>query len=94
MVVMLRAVSCRFAIWLHAVALRAVRYVVLGCGAIGGTVAARLARDGHDVLVSDPDPEPDEPPHPARAASAPIAMTDIAVVVRCFTVTPCNVRAA
>src|SRR5207244_1268196 len=29
---------------------------VLGCGAIGGTVAACLARDGHDVLVSDPDP--------------------------------------
>jgi 2-dehydropantoate 2-reductase len=35
---------------------RAVRYVVLGCGAIGGTVAAGLARDGHDVLVSDADP--------------------------------------
>jgi Asp-tRNA(Asn)/Glu-tRNA(Gln) amidotransferase A subunit family amidase/ketopantoate reductase len=33
-----------------------VRYVVVGCGAIGGTVAACLARDGHDVLVSDPDP--------------------------------------
>jgi Asp-tRNA(Asn)/Glu-tRNA(Gln) amidotransferase A subunit family amidase/ketopantoate reductase len=33
-----------------------VRYVVLGCGAIGTAVAARLARDGHDVLVSDPDP--------------------------------------
>jgi 2-dehydropantoate 2-reductase len=32
------------------------RYVVLGCGAIGGTVAAGLARDGHDVLVSDADP--------------------------------------
>ncbi|HEX3307345.1 MAG TPA: amidase family protein, partial [Streptosporangiaceae bacterium] len=31
-------------------------YVVLGCGAVGATVAARLARDGHDVLVSDPDP--------------------------------------
>src|SRR6266516_4327993 len=26
----------------------AVRYVVLGCGAVGGTVAAGLARDGHD----------------------------------------------
>ncbi len=31
-------------------------YVVLGCGAVGATVAARLARDGHEVLVSDPDP--------------------------------------
>ncbi len=30
--------------------------MVLGCGAIGGTVAAGLARDGHDVLVSDADP--------------------------------------
>jgi 2-dehydropantoate 2-reductase len=35
---------------------RAVRYVVLGCGAIGGTVAAGLVRDGHEVLVSDADP--------------------------------------
>jgi 2-dehydropantoate 2-reductase len=34
-----------------------VRYVVLGCGAIGGTVAAGLARDGHDVLVADSDPD-------------------------------------
>jgi len=34
---------------------RAVRYVVLGCGAIGGTVAAGLVRDGHEVLVSDID---------------------------------------
>jgi ketopantoate reductase len=33
-----------------------VSYVVLGCGAIGATVAACLARGGHDVLVSDPDP--------------------------------------
>jgi Asp-tRNA(Asn)/Glu-tRNA(Gln) amidotransferase A subunit family amidase/ketopantoate reductase len=33
-----------------------VPYVVLGCGAVGATVAARLARDGHDVLASDPDP--------------------------------------
>ncbi len=32
------------------------RYVVLGCGAIGGTVAAGLVRDGYDVLVSDADP--------------------------------------
>ena len=31
-------------------------YVVLGCGAVGAAVAACLARDGHDVLVSDPDP--------------------------------------
>ena len=29
---------------------------MLGCGAIGGTVAAGLARDGHDVLVCDADP--------------------------------------
>jgi len=33
------------------------RYVVLGCGAIGGTVAAGLVRDGHEVLVSDADPD-------------------------------------
>jgi 2-dehydropantoate 2-reductase len=33
-----------------------VRYIVLGCGAIGGTVAAGLVRDGHDVLVCDADP--------------------------------------
>lgn len=33
------------------------RYVVVGCGAIGGTVAAGLARDGHEVLVSDTNPE-------------------------------------
>jgi 2-dehydropantoate 2-reductase len=33
-----------------------VRYLVLGCGAIGGTVAAGLIRDGHDVLVCDADP--------------------------------------
>ena len=33
------------------------RYVILGCGAIGGTVAAGLARDGHAVLVSDADPD-------------------------------------
>jgi 2-dehydropantoate 2-reductase len=30
-----------------------VRYLVIGSGAIGGTVAAGLARDGHDVLVCD-----------------------------------------
>src|SRR5258708_9635726 len=39
------------------VTFRAVRYVVLGCGAIGGTIAAGLARDGHDVLVSDASPD-------------------------------------
>jgi 2-dehydropantoate 2-reductase len=33
-----------------------VKYLVLGCGAIGGTVAAGLVRDGHDVLVCDADP--------------------------------------
>jgi 2-dehydropantoate 2-reductase len=32
-----------------------VDYVVVGAGAIGGTVGARLARDGHDVLVCDVD---------------------------------------
>jgi 2-dehydropantoate 2-reductase len=32
-------------------------YVVLGCGAIGGTVAAGLVRDGHDVLACDADPD-------------------------------------
>lgn len=32
-------------------------YVVVGAGAIGGTVGARLARDGHDVLFSDVDGE-------------------------------------
>ena len=31
------------------------RYVVVGCGAIGGTIAAGLIRDGHDVLVCDND---------------------------------------
>lgn len=36
--------------------MRAVRYLVLGCGAVGGTVAAGLARDGHQVLVADADP--------------------------------------
>ncbi len=36
--------------------MHAVRYIVLGCGAIGGTVAAGLVRDGHDVLVCDSDP--------------------------------------
>ena len=34
----------------------AVRYVVLGCGAVGGTVAAGLVRDGHEVLACDADP--------------------------------------
>ena len=34
----------------------AVSYVVVGAGAIGGTVGARLARAGHDVLFCDADP--------------------------------------
>jgi len=34
-----------------------VRYVVVGGGAIGGTVAAGLVRDGHDVLLCDADAE-------------------------------------
>jgi 2-dehydropantoate 2-reductase len=33
-----------------------VRYIVLGCGAVGGTVAAGLVRDGHDVLACDANP--------------------------------------
>jgi len=41
-----------------------------------------------------PELEPDDPPQPARAASALTAIRVIAVVVRCFTVTPCSVRAA
>src|SRR5471030_3093382 len=32
-------------------------YVVVGAGAIGGTVGARLARDGHSVLLCDADRE-------------------------------------
>ena len=36
--------------------MHAVRYLVLGCGAIGGTVAAGRVRDGHEVLVCDADP--------------------------------------
>jgi 2-dehydropantoate 2-reductase len=34
-----------------------VRFVVVGAGAIGGTVGARLVRDGHDVLFCDEDPD-------------------------------------
>src|ERR1051325_11949866 len=30
-------------------------YVVVGAGAIGGTIGARLARGGHDVLLCDAD---------------------------------------
>src|SRR4051794_41958606 len=30
-------------------------YVVVGAGAIGGTVGARLVRDGHEVLLCDAD---------------------------------------
>jgi 2-dehydropantoate 2-reductase len=33
------------------------QYVVVGAGAIGGTVGARLARDGHDLLLCDTDDE-------------------------------------
>ena len=33
------------------------RFVVVGAGAIGGTVGARLVRDGHDVLFCDADTE-------------------------------------
>jgi 2-dehydropantoate 2-reductase len=32
-------------------------YVVVGAGAIGGTIGARLARDGKEVLLCDADPE-------------------------------------
>ena len=32
-------------------------YAVVGAGAIGGTVGARLARDGHEVLLCDSDAE-------------------------------------
>jgi len=32
-------------------------YVVVGAGAIGGTIGARLARGGHDVLLCDTDAE-------------------------------------
>ena len=32
-------------------------FVVVGAGAIGGTVGARLLRDGHDVLFCDVDGE-------------------------------------
>jgi 2-dehydropantoate 2-reductase len=32
-------------------------YVVVGAGAIGGTIGARLARDGHSVLFCDADPD-------------------------------------
>src|SRR5256714_15527349 len=41
-----------------------------------------------------PELEPDDPPQPVRAASALTAIRVIAVVVRCFTVTPCSVWAA
>ena len=32
------------------------QYVVVGAGAIGGTIGARLARNGHDILFCDADP--------------------------------------
>ena len=31
--------------------------MVVGCGAIGGTIAAGLARDGHEVLICDASPD-------------------------------------
>src|SRR6266851_4762372 len=37
--------------------------------------------------------EPDDPPQPARGASALTAIKVIAMVVQCFTVTPCSIRA-
>ena len=36
---------------------RVVDYVVVGAGAIGGTVGARLVRDGYQVLFCDADAE-------------------------------------
>jgi choline dehydrogenase-like flavoprotein len=36
---------------------RPIDYVVVGAGAIGGTVGARLVRDGHAVLFCDADAE-------------------------------------
>jgi 2-dehydropantoate 2-reductase len=33
------------------------QYTVVGAGAIGGTIGARLARSGHSVLLCDADPE-------------------------------------
>src|SRR3954467_15315803 len=36
---------------------RTMDYVVVGAGAIGGTIAARLVRDGRAVLVCDADAE-------------------------------------
>ena len=47
-----------------------------------------------NAAAAVPELEPDEPPQPVRAASALTAIRVIAVVVRCFTVTPCSVRAA
>jgi 2-dehydropantoate 2-reductase len=57
-----------------------VRYVVLGCGAIGGTVAAGLIRDGHDALVCDADP--------AVVSAVNTAGLRIAGPVEAFTVHP------
>ncbi len=60
-------------------------YLVLGCGAIGGTVAAGLVRDGHDVLVADADP--------AVVAAVNSAGLRITGPVEEFTVPPADIRA-
>jgi len=65
--------------------LRAVPYLVLGCGAIGGTVAAGLVRDGHDVLVADADP--------AVVAAVNSVGLRITGPVEEFTVPPADIRA-
>src|SRR6516165_1564929 len=33
--------------------LQPMRYLIVGCGRVGSTLAKRLARDGHDVTVVD-----------------------------------------
>ena len=60
-------------------------YLVLGCGAIGGTVAAGLVRDGHDVLVADADP--------AVVAAVNSAGLRITGPAEEFTVPPADIRA-
>ena len=58
---------------------------MLGCGAIGGTVAAGLVRDGHDVLVCDADP--------AVVAAINADGLRIEGPVEQFTARPCRGRA-